>query len=120
MRDITDFEFSSPREPAPMKTQASPEAIAPLSAAATFNAFERLRALLKSLGPESNKHDRALVLISACIAEGIDTRPRILGALHLLGFNRGHGAILLREGTGTSPDAHRWRKAADGRYKTLD
>lgn len=75
--------------------------------------FDRLRKLMVRCG--KNKNDRAIAVISACIMEGFDTRPRIIGALKHLGFNPRHAAMILNDGTGR-PDSHWWHRDADGRY----
>ncbi|MBB3909754.1 hypothetical protein [Sphingomonas desiccabilis] len=90
---------------------ASPE---PTGTAAMFG---RLRKLLRACGP--NRHDQVLVLISACITEGVDTRGQIIGTLGHLDFKRGHVAMLLAEGTGTNPEVYRWRRDAAGTYTLL-
>jgi len=76
--------------------------------------FERLRALKADCG--ANKHDQAVALISACILEGLDTGPRIVGALTAIGMNPNHIRIMLRELTGASPDCHCWRRDGEGRH----
>lgn len=78
-----------------------------------FNGF---RELLDSCGLETSKHDRAIVLIEACIDQGIDTRARIVGVAKHLGFEHGHIAILLAQNTGRSPDSYRWQRDKDGQY----
>lgn len=86
-------------------------------AAATTAFFQGLRDLdgqCRSRGV--NKHDRAIVLIIACIEEGLNTGPRIVGALRKLGFNPRHVGMHLREGTGGDPQRHRWQRVEDGRY----
>ena len=82
--------------------------------------FNRLRGLKAACGPRINKHDLAIVLISACIDEGLDTRPRIVGALRSLGLDYRHVAITLKQGTGVSPTLHRWHRDAEGRHSLHD
>jgi hypothetical protein len=81
--------------------------------------FARLQRLIDDCGPNRNKHHLVIVLITACITEGVDTGSRIIGALVHLGFNNRHVAMLLKEGTGANPELHRWRKGQDGRYSLL-
>lgn len=76
--------------------------------------FDRLRGLMAACG--SNKHDVAIALISACIEEGVDTGPRIIGTLRRLELNPGHAARMLKEGTGSDPARHRWQRDEEGRY----
>lgn len=81
--------------------------------------FDRLRDLVTHCGNGSNKHDVAIVLITACIQEGVDTGPRIIATLKHLSFNPRHIAILLKKGTGRDRDAHRWSRAEDGTLHVL-
>lgn len=78
-----------------------------------------LQALLEMLPAECNKHDQALVLIEACLDQGIDTRKGIIAALVELGFDYRHVAILLNEHAGTNPERHSWRRDETGRYSLL-
>lgn len=82
--------------------------------------FERLRELLAACGPKPNRNDAAVVLISACIEDGRDTRPLIVGALSRLGFDYRHVAIILKGETGNNPQRHRWQRDAEGRYTVHD
>jgi len=82
--------------------------------------FERLKGLIAACGSRPNKHDLATVLIEACIEEGIDTGPRIIGALSKLGLKAGHVGIMLKNGTGAHPTGYRWQRASDGRYSLID
>lgn len=81
--------------------------------------FGRLGRLKASLGSGVNKHEAAIVLISACIEEGIRTGGGIVGALVTLGFNNKHVAMMLKEATGTSPEMHRWSRDQEGRYSLI-
>ncbi len=78
--------------------------------------FEGLRELLAACGPKPDRNDAAVVLITACIEGGWDTRPRIVGALKRLGLDHRHVAIILKRGTGDNPRLHRWKCDAEGRY----
>lgn len=80
----------------------------------TENLFSRLRNLIDQSG--ANKHDRAIVAISACIMEGIDTGPRIIDTLEQLGFKGSHVGITLNRETGINPERSRWSRDAEGRY----
>lgn len=120
MQDITDFGSPSPLGLGLGAARNSEATTLPSLSVTSCSGFARLRGLLASFGPETNKHERVLVLISACIVEGMDTFARIIGALVRLGFNRKHVALLLKEGTGNSAEQHRWRKGADGRYSLID
>ena len=77
----------------------------------------RLQRLLDTYGTGANKHEQAIMLVEACISEGINTGPRIIGALKRLGFDHRHVAIVLK---GDTPFAHGWRKGTDGIYSLLD
>ncbi len=79
--------------------------------------FRRLRWLQRQLGPKPNKHDLAVMLISACILEGLNRRGRIVGALRILGFKPAHIVMTLNHGTGLDPTQHRWDLDQEGRYR---
>jgi hypothetical protein len=76
--------------------------------------FHRLRALKADCGP--NKHDQAISLIWACISEGWDSGPRIVGALKALDLNPRHVGKTLRDLEGPNPENHWWHRDQDGRY----
>jgi hypothetical protein len=79
--------------------------------------FTRLRALkAECLRHTKNKHDLAIILISACIEEGFTRGNRITGTLKHLGLNRQHAGKTLADGTGDDPDRHYWRKDSAGHY----
>ena len=84
------------------------------------NVIPRLRGLLEDCGPGISKHDLAIILITACIDEGLNTRPRIVGALKSLGFNSRHVAIVLKYETGDNPESKRWQVRKEGVYCLLD
>ena len=56
-----------------------------------------------------NKNDSALALITACIEEGIDTRPHIVDTLGRLGWNTQHVALMLKHNAGPNRVAKHWR-----------
>jgi hypothetical protein len=76
--------------------------------------FRGLRRLKRNCRTK-NQADLAVVLAIACIEAGMDTKPRILGALQTLGLNRGHAAKVLAENLGV-----RWQCTSDGRYVLYD
>jgi hypothetical protein len=107
-----------------MNIKSSPESGAPLwslqpTATNTFpfgprgEVLEGLRRLDYACGPSVSKHDRAIVLIHACIDQGANTRAQIMAHLTPLGFNKGHIAIVLSAGTGDDPSRHRWSQRPD-------
>lgn len=77
-----------------------------------------LRELLDDSGP--NKHDQAIVIITACLAERVNTSRAIFAVTTELGFNQRHVSIVLHGHLGTDPRRHRWSKGDDGRYHLLD
>jgi hypothetical protein len=81
--------------------------------------FKRLRDLMAECEPHSNRHELAIVLISACITEGLDRGPRITGALQALGFNKQHIGMVLRQETGDNLARHHWQRVPGGRYRLL-
>lgn len=81
--------------------------------------FRRLRWLKERAAQGGNTNDVAIVLIEACIEEGVCTRPRIVAVLKAIGLNARHVGLMLDRGTGRSPVSHRWRVDGDGRYSLL-
>lgn len=84
----------------------------------TMSWFENLRQLLSECGP--NRNHKAIVAITACISERIDTAKAIFEVAARLGLNTRHVAIILRAERGTNPARHRWRREESGRYRLLD
>lgn len=83
--------------------------------------FRSLRALDQSLlDSDVNKNDRAAMLISACIAEGIDTGKRIVGVLVRLGFTGQHVGMMLKYGLQRTPAWPNWGRRDDGTYFVPD
>lgn len=76
--------------------------------------FDDLRALDEACGPQSNKHDRLTVLLTACIERGINTRPRLISVMKHLNFDQRHIAIMLDDRLGRE-----WQRGPDGRYSVL-
>lgn len=79
-----------------------------------------LRALLEGLPPGVNKHDRADVLIEACISDGVVMGSEIIALAAQLGFTPGHVNIRLKLGAGGNPDVYRWQRDKEGRYSLYD
>ena len=90
-----------------------PRSAANIKIALPTDPVMRLQRLLEGYGSEGNMHEKAIMLIEACIMEGLNTGPAIIGALKRLGFNPRHVAIILR---GDAQYACRWLKDADGIY----
>ena len=72
------------------------------------------RELLNSAG--SNLNDRAIVLITALIGDGVNTRQGIIDIANRNGLNPRHVAIILSKNTGNIPHLHRWRVDEFGIY----
>lgn len=66
-----------------------------------------------------NKNDRVVVLAAICIERKINTMGLIIHVLGLLGYNRGHVAIIVKSWTGRNPDRHLWLVDSAGKYHTL-
>ncbi|WP_230279784.1 hypothetical protein [Croceicoccus sp. Ery15] len=77
-----------------------------------------LRALDAEVGSTSNKHDRAVVLIHACIAGGHNDGSTIVKTLTSLNFDPKHVGLTLSAGCGPSADRHHWEKLTDGSYRS--
>lgn len=80
----------------------------------TKAAFDRLRATLDACGPK--KDARAIAGIAACIAEGMNTRARIVGALRELNLDYRHVNIVLNTSTADDPARGLWKRDAEGIY----
>lgn len=94
-----------------------PMAINPDDITATFR---RLRALDAACGPDANNYDRVVVLISACIEEGITEGKRIVGAVARLQFNKRFVGMVLTKNAGNDPGRHHWKRLSDGTYRLFD
>lgn len=90
-----------------------------MSLAELIELYDDLRRLDTACGAKASKHDRAIVLITACIDRGIDTRAQIVDVMRRLGFNYKHVAILLEEGSGNDPGGYHWQLDCAGRYRNL-
>ncbi len=77
--------------------------------------FKELRAL-KAACRRADAHSRAIVLIQACIDNGINTRSRIRGSLIKLGFNADHAVIVLNACAGPNPEVCHWYRDEAGTY----
>jgi hypothetical protein len=73
-----------------------------------------LRRLLDDCGP--SKNDRAIVLITACISDGVNTGKEIIARGVRLGLHPAHVALTLNKDAGNNPDRHRWRRDDQGTY----
>lgn len=64
-------------------------------------------------------HDQAIVGISFCIDERIDTGPQIIGMLKRKDFKGRHIGKLLHDLSGADPARHRWHRDGAGHYHLL-
>lgn len=78
--------------------------------------FCRLRNLLREIEAVPDAHQRAIIMIAACIEEGMNEARRILPAMEALGFNRQHAAIILNREKGNDPGRHWWSRDSKGIY----
>lgn len=81
--------------------------------------IEALQVINDACGPEANKHDRAIVLISFCIDNGIDTIGHIINVLKRFGFHQGHIGSLLKDLSGHNAEVYWWSRDSAGRYRNL-
>ena len=79
--------------------------------------MERLRRMVAQSG--SNKNDQAIVAITVCIGERVNTLSAICETLARLEFNTRHVAMIIRKSAGSDPARHRWGKDGTGRYHLL-
>lgn len=83
-----------------------------------WNEFLRdLRKVERECG--QNKNDRVTVLAAMCIDKKIDTMGLIIRVLGLLGYDRGHVAIIVKKWNGRHPDRHLWFVDGAGKYHSL-
>jgi len=81
--------------------------------------LQELRQLALSCGPDANKHDEAIVLIKACIEAGLNTEDIIIGALHRIGCNPAHIAVMLSVTHRKYPGHGHWRRDKSGVYSLI-
>jgi len=67
----------------------------------------------------TSRHDQAIVAISFCIDEDLDTASLIAGVLRGREFNRRHLMILLHRLEGNDPARHYWQSDEAGHYRNL-
>lgn len=80
--------------------------------------LESLRSLDAACGEGTSKHDRAVVLIHACIDSGCNTKEGIFGMLQRMGWNMRHAGIILAKSTGSNPSRHYWQRDEAGIYRS--
>lgn len=100
-----------------MTTQKSISAASIVIRRGAVDLHERLRRLLETCG--TNKHDRAIVFITAAIEEGVNTGPAIIALAGKVGLNLRHVGMILHQEAGDNVELHRWRRGADGAYSLL-
>lgn len=79
--------------------------------------IEQIDDLIARSGPTASKHDKALAAITACIANGVDTKDGIIRVLVSRGFDGGHVANVLHDRKGPFRNSDHWVLGADGRYR---
>lgn len=79
--------------------------------------FRRIDELIALCGASANRHDRALAAITACIADGIDTKQDLIRVLAKYGFDGGHIANVLNDRKGPFRNSEHWSIDANGRYR---
>lgn len=79
--------------------------------------FGRLQQLVAESG--TNKNDQAIVAITVCIGERIDTIKAICEVMARLGFDTRHVAAILKFSAGCDPARHLWSKDEAGHYHLL-
>lgn len=82
--------------------------------------IDDLATMLRRMPSNVGKHDRAIVVILACIEGGVSGGAEIVHAGRRLGFNAQHFGMMLTKGAGNEPARHLWRRDKDGCYSTLE
>jgi hypothetical protein len=83
--------------------------------------LKRLQALDCGFGPETSKPERAMLLIAACIMEGVTCGPHIRAILTNFDLDRQHLQLIMNKGAGNDPARYLWRKdKATGAYSLHD
>lgn len=83
----------------------------------TEDQLSRLQALNDGPLSECNTSDRAIMLITACLDDGINRGPEIIDTLVRLGFNQKHAGIMLSKHSGSKQAGNFWEKQDDGTYR---
>ena len=65
----------------------------------------------------SNKNDRVITLIQACIGEGINEGRAIVSQLVQFGYDPVHVRIQLSKNAGPLPSNKLWERGDNGRYR---
>ena len=89
-----------------------PEPKSPDEKAEMFRRFNDLYWRCKQDG--LNKHEQVIVLIGACIEEGITTGPSIVGTVAHVGLNKKHVGAVLAKSIGDL-----WHRDGNRLYTTL-
>lgn len=82
--------------------------------------FARIDDAIDACGPGINRHDEAVLAITMCIGDGIDTKAGIISVLATYGFEGGHIAIMLDDRKGPFRNSEHWKVDASGRYHLID
>ena len=82
--------------------------------------FDRIRETIEACGPDIKKHDEAVLAITMCIGDGINTETDIIRVLVTYGFDGGHIANMLDDRKGPFRNSEHWRVDANGRYHLID
>lgn len=90
----------------------STDTLPPNEVAAMFRRLEDLHWNCQQRG--SSRHDQAIVLVAACIEEGITKGPHIVGTVASMGFKPRHVGKLLHDNIGNL-----WQRDGERFYTTL-
>lgn len=91
-----------------------------LTYAESDRVYRHLQDVKESFGPNPPRHDRAVVLIAACISNGFDTRHQIIKGVRVNGLSVNYALGILDDQTGEIPGIHLWRCDDAGQYHLLD
>jgi len=80
-------------------------------------AFRRLRNLKAEYEAVLRGDELIVIMIAACIEEGMSEGKQITGAMAKLGFKKRYAGLILHKERGNDPKRHCWSRDVTGIYK---
>lgn len=82
--------------------------------------LEELVLVHTSIDPSLNQNEQVLILIGACLVNGIGQGSMITEAIHRLGYDKRYIGLILSKSAGADPKLHDWYRDNDGVYQLHD